>query len=345
MTHRTKGTIGAVLACKVVVSLRRDGVDAVGGSRVSTRTGTARRVGFATLLVALVCFTALARAEEPTPEPEAAGRAPEHDAAEIGAKLSNPVSNLWALFTEIDLDFADGNVNQGNPKVGGAMIFQPIMPFPLYGSGEHQWKLITRPTIPIVFSAPIPTGVDEFANLGGLGDIKVPMLLSPPTGNWILGAGVDWLFPTSNHDALGQEQWGVGPTAVFGYKNKQMVAGVFPQYYFGFASRSDRPSNIPDTSQLNLLYFAFYNLPDAWQIGFNPTITFDDRASSGNKWNVPIGLVATKTTFFGRLPVKFQFGIEYSVVSQNDFGQRAQFKINVIPVIPSLVQNSIFGGG
>ena len=89
----------------------------------------------------------------------------------------------------------------------------------------------------------------------------------------------------------------------------------------------------------------FYNLPDAWQIGFNPTITYDDRASSGNKWNVPIGLVVAKTTFFGRLPVKFQFGIEYSVVSQNDFGQRAQIKLNVIPVIPSLVQESIFGGG
>jgi hypothetical protein len=94
-----------------------------------------------------------------------------------------------------------------------------------------------------------------------------------------------------------------------------------------------------------MLYFAFYNLPNAWQIGFDPTITFDDTASSGNKWNVPLGLVVAKTTFLGRLPVKFQFGIEYSVVSQKDFGQVAQFKINVIPVIPSLVQDSIFGGG
>jgi hypothetical protein len=284
-------------------------------------------------------------AEESSPGSGAAGRAPESDAAEIGQKLSNPVSEIWALFTEFDLDFADGNVNQGDPEVAGAMIFQPIMPFPLYGSGEHQWKLITRPTIPIVFSAPIPTGFNEFDHLGGLADIKLPMLLAPPTGNWLLGAGVTWALPTSTRVDLGQEQWSVGPTAVLGYKTKQMVVGLFPQYYFGFASRSDRPSDVPDTSQLAMLYFAFYNLPDAWQIGSNPTITFDDRAGSGNKWNVPLGLTVAKTTFFGRLPVKFQVGIEYSVVSQNDFGQRAQIKLNVIPVIPSLVQDSIFGGG
>lgn len=326
--------------------LKGDGMDSISGSSAPTRTGPARRVAFASVLVALVSFAATARGQEPRPGSGAPGEAPkESDAAEIGAKLSNPVSDVWALFTEFDLDFADGNVNQGDPEVAGAMIFQPIMPFPLYGSGEHEWKLITRPTVPIVFSAPIPTGFNEFDHIGGLGDIKVPMLLAPPTGNWLLGAGVNWLLPTSTSDSLGHEQWGAGPTAVFGYKNKQMVAGVFPQYYFGFASRGDRHNDVPDASFLNLLYFAFYNLPDAWQIGFNPTIAYDDRASSGNKWNVPIGLVVAKTTFFGRLPVKFQLGIEYSVVSQNDFGQRAQFKINVIPVIPSLVQDAIFGGG
>lgn len=319
-------------------------MDVVGGSRASPRTGPARRVGFVTLLVALVWFAATARGQEPHPGSGAVGEAPEEsDAAEIGAKLANPVSDIWALFTEFDLDFSNGNVNRGNSKVGGAMIFQPIMPFPLYGSGDHQWKLITRPTIPIVFSSPIPTGPNEFDNEGGLGDTQLPMLVSPPTGDWLLGAGVNWLLPTSTRDALGREQWGVGPTAVVGYKTKTITLGVFPQYYFGIASRGD--SNVRDASFLNMLYFLFYNLPDAWQIGFNPTITYDDRASSGNKWNVPIGLVVAKTTFFGRLPVKFQFGIEYSVVSQDDFGQRAQLKINVIPVIPSLVQEAIFGGG
>jgi len=46
--------------------------------------------------------------------------------------------------------------------------------------------------------------------------------------------------------------------------------------------------------------------------GFNPVITYDNKATKGNKWNVPLGLVVTKTTAIAKQPVKFQFGIEYS---------------------------------
>lgn len=92
------------------------------------------------------------------------------------------------------------------------------------------------------------------------------------------------------------------------------------------------------------MYFLFYSLPGAWQIEFNPSITFDHKASSGNKWNVPIGFVLSKTTQRGRGPVKFQFGFEYSVVHQDDFGKRFLVKLNVIPVIRSLVGNPLFGG-
>ena len=95
---------------------------------------------------------------------------------------------------------------------------------------------------------------------------------------------------------------------------------------------------------MQLLYFGFYNLPDAWQIGFNPTINYDNKATSGNKWNVPIGLVVAKTTSVAGKPVKFQFGFEYSVVTQDDFGTRFQIKLNVIPVIQSLIKKPIFGG-
>jgi hypothetical protein len=287
----------------------------------------------AVLLLAFASFAVAAHAQQ-------AG-----DAAEIGAKLSNPVSDVWALFTEFDLYFSDGDVNEGDSQVGGRMIFQPVLPFPLYGNAEKKWQLITRPTIPILFSQPIPEGFNSFDHDGGIADIQLPMLVAPPTGKWLLGAGPAWLFPTSTNDAFGRQQWGVGPSAVVGYMNKQMVAGVFPQYYFGFASRGDRPHDVRDASYLNLLYFLVFNLPDAWQVGLNPTITYDDKASSGNKWNVPIGLIAAKTTRISGLPVKFQLGIEYSVVSQDDFGQRAQMKLNVIPVIPALVREPLFGGG
>jgi hypothetical protein len=54
---------------------------------------------------------------------------PEHGSlSAIGSKLSNPVSDVWALFTEFDLNFSDGDINQGDAKVGGRMLFQTTMP-------------------------------------------------------------------------------------------------------------------------------------------------------------------------------------------------------------------------
>jgi hypothetical protein len=263
--------------------------------------------------------------------------------SEIGAKLSNPVSDVWALFTEFDLSFSNGDVDRGDSKIGGRMLFQPVLPIPLYGTGENAWRLITRPSIPVLFSEPVPKGFDEFDHLGGLGDITLPMLVVPPAGHWILGLGPTWLFPTATPDAFGRQQWGVGPAAVVGYTTKEWIAYVFPQYYWGIAgARHDKGT--PDASFLNMIYAFFYNLPNGWQIGTNPTISYDNKAPSGNKWNVPIGITVAKMTRIGSVPVKFQLGIEYSVVGQDIFGQVAQIKLNVIPVIKSLIKDPILGG-
>ena len=59
---------------------------------------------------------------------------------EISKQLSNPVSSLWAMFTEVDLVAFDGDLNTGDVKLGSRMIFQPIMPFPLCGSGDKEWS-------------------------------------------------------------------------------------------------------------------------------------------------------------------------------------------------------------
>ena len=107
------------------------------------------------------------------------------------------------------------------------------------------------------------------------------------------------------------------------------------------ADRGDQRSRTADLSQGNLLYFAYYNLPNAWQIGINPVITYDHKAKGGNKWNVPVGMGFTKTTKVGNMPVKFQFAVEYSVVSQDDFGKRALIKLNIIPVIQSLMKEPL----
>ena len=131
---------------------------------------------------------------------------------------------------------------------------------------------------------------------------------------------------------------------VVGYLTEKATFVAFGQYYWGTGWQGDREPGERDASYLNLLYLMYVNLPNAWQFGFSPTITYDHRASSGNKWNVPVGLMVTKTTLIGKMPVKFQFGVEYSVVSQDAYGEQAKIVLEVIPVIPALVRRAILGG-
>ena len=169
--------------------------------------------------------------------------------------------------------------------------------------------------------------------------------MAPPLGHWLVGLGPAFLFPSATNDALGREQWGIGPTALIGYKNEHVLAGIFPQYWFKVGSVGDQAGGKPDASFGEMEYFFYWNLADAWQVGFNPVITYDHKATKGNKWNVPVGLLVTKTVAIAKRPVKFQFGLEYSVVSEDDFGKRFMIKLNVIPVIHALINKPLFGGG
>jgi len=191
---------------------------------------------------------------------------------------------------------------------------------------------------------PLPDEDGGFDRKTGLGDIQLPMLLVPKPGlslgglDITYGAGPTFVFPTATSDDLGSDRWEAGPALVGVFKTQQITAGALAQYWWSYAGGN------PATSHGSFLYFGFYNLPDAWQIGTNPTITYDHEATSGNKWSVPIGLTFAKTTSIGKVPVKFQFGGEYFVVDQDDYGPRFQIKLNIIPVIPALIKEPLFGG-
>jgi hypothetical protein len=276
---------------------------------------------------------------------------PEHGSmGAVGAKIANPVSDMWSIqFNFQGPSFNDGDVNSGDPKVGGNVLFQPVMPIPLYGSGEDTWRVIWRPVLPIVFAQPIPTGIDNnFNTKSGLGDWDWELFLTPPSSligeNLVLGVGTTTVFPTSTSDDLGNQQFAMGPALVLGWKTPKFISVLVPSYNFHIGNRSDRKSSTPNTSSGSMIYVTIFNLPNAWQVGMNPTITYDHKARSGDKWNVPVGLFAAKTIKIGNTPVNIRAGLEYSVVSQDTFGKRAMLRFQITPVIPSLIKNSIFGG-
>jgi hypothetical protein len=158
---------------------------------MKTRNGHAFTRAPALILAAGVALVATsASAHDPAaPAPPTHEVGKEHGSlSEISHKLSDPTSNMWALFTEFDLSFSDGDVNTGDSKVGGDMNFQPVLPIPLYGEGKDQWKVIARPSFPVIFSNPVPKGFNRFENPGGLGDTILPLPLVPPDGKLAAGS-------------------------------------------------------------------------------------------------------------------------------------------------------------
>ena len=263
-------------------------------------------------------------------------------AAETGKKLSDPTSDVWALFTEFDVTYSEGDLSDGDHRSGSAMIFQPIMPF----SFTKNSKLITRPTLPVIFSQDIPSGLNAdgsvaFDTADGLGDMSLPILYTPNAAPGTLkwGMGPTFVFPTATDDDLGTDTWEIGPAGVLVYATGPWQFAALGQYWWNYAESGN---NVKDTSHGTLLYSTWYNLPDAWQVGFNPTITYNDKANSDNAWNVPVGLGVAKTTMFGGTPVKFQFSVEKSVVRQDDFGADWKIRLNIIPVIKSPQSSPFF---
>ena len=267
---------------------------------------------------------------------------------ELSQQSANPVGKYAYIFTQFAATFSDGDLNTGDSHLSGNITFQPIIPIPLYGSGENEWRIVTRPTVNLAIEQSIPTGgVDDFTQRTATSDLLVPLPLALPdkiAGRWLLAAGPSFSLPIATDDDFSAEMWTIGATGVFGYIAENWMAGCYPQTYFGFEDENRRDEK--STARFgNMFYWFFYNITDEWQIGTNPTIQWNDAADRGNKWNVPVGFVVAKVDkWFGQM-VRWEFGIDYSVVREDDYGEVARVKFNLIPVVGRPIKKAIFGGG
>ena len=270
---------------------------------------------------------------------------------ELSQQSANPVGKNAYIFTQFAATFNDGDLNTGDAHLAGSITFQPIIPIPLFGSGKDEWRIVTRPTINLFIEQPVPHGfqgqLDDFERETGLSDLIVPLPLALPeniAGRWLLALGPSFGFPTATDEGFGFEQYTAGVSGVFGYIADNWMVGAYPQTYFRIADAKGRDSNDRTAQYGNMFYWFFYNITDDWQVGTNPTIQYDQKAGRGNRWNVPLGLTVSKITKLGNTPVRLEFGVDYSVINEDDYGEVARFKFNVIPVVGRPIKKSIFGG-
>jgi hypothetical protein len=102
----------------------------------------------------------------------------------------------------------------------------------------------------------------------------------------IWGVGPQLLLPTATKTGiLGQGKFGLGPTVVALIQPRKWTVGFLANNVWSVAGQS----NLPDVNQFLLQYFINYNLKKGWYLTWQPTITANWNASSGNMWTVPFG--------------------------------------------------------
>jgi len=277
------------------------------------------------------CFLLVgaARGQETAKPPAGTAADAPQDANELAKELANPVANLWSL------QFQFNNFELTNGRWNENLNFQPVMPISL----TKDINLITRPVIQPYNSVPFQTSTGAEARTTSFGDWTQLALFSPAnTGNWLLGLGPTFIFPTAGSVYTGQGKWQLGPAVVLAYQTKKYIIGVFPQQWWSYAGDKSRP----DTNQTNIQPIASLFFDGGWSVGYSGNILADWEAPSHNRWTVPIGIGVSKVVKFGRLPVKIALAGQYMITQPNPVGQQWNVQLSLTPVLPKLIKGTLF---
>lgn len=242
--------------------------------------------------------------------------------AEQLAKLAqNPVGNL------ISVPFQDNvNLNYGPDKATQNVLnIQPVIPIEV----SKDWNIITRTILPVISQPGFSPGESR---TNGIGDLQFTAFLSPADpGNWIWGVGAIAQAPTHSNGALGNDNWGLGPSFVLLHlaKGSPWVYGALVNNVWSLSTSSGAPSYNNGLIQP----FLNYNFEGGTYLTSSPILTVNWNADGSNRWLVPIGGGIGHIFHFGKLPVNAQVGAYYNV-ARPDYAPNWQIRAQVQFMFP-----------
>ena len=259
------------------------------------------------LLVSL-CFVSMAQAE---------------DSAELAKKALNPVAAMYSLPVQYNWDQKMGPTGEGIRSVTN---IQPVLPFTL----NDNWNLISRTILPVIDQHGL--ALNGAADKSGVGDIPQSFFFSPkePTkSGWILGAGPAILIPTGSDELLGNEQWGIGPTAVALKQANGWTHGILANHIWGL--EGSPPNDKEKVNQTFLQPFLSYTTSTLTTYGVNTESTYNWQS---RVWSVPVNLTVTQLLKIGGQPLTVQAGPRYWLDSPDDGPQGWGFRFAITMLFP-----------
>jgi hypothetical protein len=285
-------------------------------------------IAFAIWLV----LTAAIAAAQSTSQDEASSQPRQAAADQNGAEeqtkalakaVQNPVASLISVPLQNNTNFDIGP----NDRTQNILNIQPVIPVRV----SKNWNLIMRIITPIIYQPSIASVVipsnTPLNHLGtlGLGDMNPTFFLSPAKPKKLIwGVGPTFLLPTATDNALGQNKWSIGPSVVGLVQPGHWTIGILINNVWSFAGSGRTlpfptqllacgacagligESNTKNVNQMLLQYFINYNLKKGWYLAWQPIITANWEARSGNVWTVPFGGGIGRIMKIGFQPVNLQ---------------------------------------
>ena len=240
---------------------------------------------------------------------------------ELAKLAQNPVGNLVSVPFQNNTNFDVGPLG----KTQDVLNIQPVYPIHV----NDDWNVITRTIFPLLWQ---PALVPGQGTTFGLSDVQFSAFLSPANpGALIWGVGGIAQLPTHTDDVLGNDRWGLGPTAVVlkMQKGNPWVYGALVNNVWSVTD--DRSS--PPINQLLLQPFLNYNFEGGTYLTSAPIITANWQADGGDTWTIPLGGGVGKIFHFGRLPVNGQLSAYYNVEAP-EYGAEWQLRAQVQFMFP-----------
>lgn len=211
----------------------------------------------------------------------------------LAKQLVNPVADLISVPFQFNYDRGIGAGGEGSRVT---VNVQPVIPFSL----NDNWNLISRTIVPLTTQNDVVPGSRQT----GVGDIVQSIFFSPkaPTaGGLIWGVGPVFLLPTATDNALGADTFAAGPTAVALWQKNGWTYGGLINHLWDVGG----PMDVSAT---------FYQPFVARALGNGQTLTL--QVEGTHDWvrdtdSIPVSLIYSKVTTFGKQPVSLAGGIRY----------------------------------
>ncbi len=259
----------------------------------------------------------------------------ELSAEEVAAQLANPNTSLASLTFILDYVGYDGFLPGADGAEAWRLSFQPSFPYPL-GEGTN---FFLRPLIPVFLDQPVPVVGDQAIPRGNpvitgsgteLGDIGFDAAIGKTfSGGLIAVGGIVATLPTATSDAVGLDQYLLGPEVLVAKITPKFTLGLLLTHQWDIAGEDSF-----DTSITGGQYFYTVNLKDGWQIQGTPTFSYNHEAADGQELTFPLAIGVSKTMILGGRPWKFGLQYWHYVESPDALGPEFQVRFQVTPVVP-----------